>query len=331
MYGPRWLLIVGTITTTFGFMMTSLCHEYYQFFLAQGVVMGAGLSLVFQVAILCVNTWFLKKRGLAMGLMVSGSSLGGVCFPIMLKRLFSSVGFGWGVRAAGFLVLGCLIIANFLVRSRLPPPGWQKGRQIFDWAALKEPVFVLVCLGCFFTYWGLFTPFTFLTSYGISYGMDEDLAFYLISIVNAASVVGRILPGVLADRVGAFNVQVVAITTMAISVLAYWTPSTNNASIITFGIFYGFVSGAFISLFTVCCAMISPIKRLGGRFGLMSGFNGIASLTGIPIAGALQIQGTWSNGFGPMILFSGLCCVIGAFLYGAARVKMVGWKLNVKR
>ena len=158
-FGPQWLLIVGTLLTTFGLMMTSLCHEYYQFFLAQSVVTGLGLSLMyphlwpfsnisFQTAILCTNTWFLKKRGLALGLVVSGSSLGGVCFPIMLNRLFDSVGFPWAVRAVGFLVFGCLTVANFLVRSRLPPPGWHKGRQIFDLEALKEPVFALmsVCL-----------------------------------------------------------------------------------------------------------------------------------------------------------------------------------------
>ena len=83
--------------------------------------------------------------------------------------------------------------------------------------------------------------------------------------MNAASIVGRILPGVLADKAGAYNIQVIFTTLMAIGVLAYWTPSSNEASIITFGLFYGFVSGGFISLFTVCCAMISPIKRIGGR------------------------------------------------------------------
>ena len=79
-----------------------------------------------------------------MGITVSGSSLGGVCFPIMLRRLFDSVGFGWAVRAVAFLIFGCLVTANFLVRSRLPPPGWTKGRQIFDFTALKEPVYLLV-------------------------------------------------------------------------------------------------------------------------------------------------------------------------------------------
>jgi MFS family permease len=95
--------------------------------------------------------------------------------------------------------------------------------------------------------------------------MDENLSFYLISIINAASIVGRILPGFLADKTGVFNIQFIFTSLMAISILAYWTPSTTESAIITFGIFYGFVSGAFISLFAVCVAMISPIKKIGGR------------------------------------------------------------------
>lgn len=104
----------------------------------------------------------------------------------------------------------------------------------------------------------------------MSYGMDETLAFYLISIINAASVVGRIVPGVLADRAGVYNIQILFTLLVSIGVLAYWMPSTNNAAIITFALFYGFSSGAFISLFMVCVAMISPIKRLGERYGRLS-------------------------------------------------------------
>jgi MFS family permease len=159
--------------------------------------------------------------------------------------------------------------------------------------------------------------------------MNDNLAFYLISIANAASIFGRILPGILADKYGAFNTQAVFSTLMGISILAYWTPSSNEAAIITFALFFGFISGGFISLFPVCCAKISPLNRIGARFGLMAGILGIAALTGIPISGALEIEGTWSHGFGPMILFAGASSVIGGILFAVARIKMVGWKLNV--
>jgi MFS family permease len=96
--------------------------------------------------------------------------------------------------------------------------------------------------------------------------MDANLAFYLISIINAFSIFGRILPGFIADKTGPFNVQTIFSFTMAIAILAYWTPSHNEAAIITFGMFFGFISGAFISLFPVCVATISPIKKIGARY-----------------------------------------------------------------
>ena len=138
--------------------MVSLCRQYYQFFLAQGIVTGAGLSLVcgtiltlaltarFQAASGSVCTWFSKRRGFAVGVMMSGSGLGGVCYPVMFKRLFNQVGFGWSVRWIGFLMVGCLLVANLLVRSRVPPPGWTKGRSLFDYGVFKDPLLCLIAV-----------------------------------------------------------------------------------------------------------------------------------------------------------------------------------------
>lgn len=125
---------------------------------------------------------------------------------------------------------------------------------------------VLIQFASFFCYWGALTPSTFITSYAISYGIDDNLAFYLISMINAGSTFGRILPGLLADIVGAFNVQTSLAIIMSISILAYWTPSINESGIITFAFFYGFFSGGFLSLVLVCCAMISPVERIGARY-----------------------------------------------------------------
>jgi MFS family permease len=77
-YGPRPLLILGTLFHVFGLMMLSLCKEYYQFFLAQSVCSAIGASAIFWASNNAVGTWFGRRRGLAMGLVSSGSSMGGV-------------------------------------------------------------------------------------------------------------------------------------------------------------------------------------------------------------------------------------------------------------
>ncbi len=67
---------VGTFAIVFGMMMTSLCHKYWQFVLAQGVIVGIGNGLLFLPSIAIVPEYFSKRKALASGIVAAGSSLG---------------------------------------------------------------------------------------------------------------------------------------------------------------------------------------------------------------------------------------------------------------
>ena len=183
-YGPRWLLFGGTIAHVFGLMMTSLSTEYYQFFLAQGVVSAVGACAIFYSAMNCVGTWFFKKRATAFGVMASGSSLGGVILPIMVTKLIPQIGFAWAMRSAAFTLLGMLIIANLTVKSRLKP----RPRPLIIMEFIrpfKDITFLLVTLGSWFFFFGMFLPFTYIILQAQADGISPDLSNYLIPILNA--------------------------------------------------------------------------------------------------------------------------------------------------
>lgn len=157
-YGPRYLLLIGSFFHVFGLMMTSLSTQYYQFFLAQGVCSSLGASAVFYAAMSSIGTWFYKNRAAAFGVMTAGSSLGGVIYPIMVTKLIPEIGFPWTMRAAAFMILGMLVIANLTVKSRLPP--LPREFHIMEFIRpLKEPAFALICLGSFMFFFGTFLPF----------------------------------------------------------------------------------------------------------------------------------------------------------------------------
>ena len=80
-YGPRYLLLFGSIFHVFGLMMTSLASEYYQFILAQSICSGIAASAIYYSSTNSVATWFKKNRALALGCASSGSALGGVVLP----------------------------------------------------------------------------------------------------------------------------------------------------------------------------------------------------------------------------------------------------------
>ncbi|KAF7594357.1 hypothetical protein BBP40_009592 [Aspergillus hancockii] len=285
-FGPRWVLIAGTFFHVFGLMMVSISNEYYQFILAQGVCSPIGTSAIFHGCLTSVSTWFRRRRALALGVTTCGSSVGGVIFPIMVARLIPIVGFGWTMRICGFLSLGLLVIANCTVQSRLQHK--RKPFRPFDFVRpLRELPFVLTTAGTFCVYWGLFLPFAFIPTQAERYGMSSYMSSWLIPILNAASILGRLAPPYLADLFGRFNLMILTSTFSVIIVLALWLPSRSNAPAVVFASLYGFSSGAAVSLAPALVAQISDMREIGVRSGTYFCIVSFAALTGMPIAGAL--------------------------------------------
>lgn len=99
----RYLLVFGSFMVVFGHMMLSLCTELWQAMLAQGFAIGIGGGCLFVPAVAILPTYFTTKIGMAIGLAASGSSMGGIIYPIVFYRLIPQIGFAWSVRVLGFL------------------------------------------------------------------------------------------------------------------------------------------------------------------------------------------------------------------------------------
>ena len=200
----RTLLITGSFGVVFGHMMLSLCRTYWQALLAQGFVIGIGAGLLFVPAVAILPTYFSTKIGMAIGLAASGSSMGGVIYPIVLYKLINKVGFGWTTRVIGFIALATLMIPIALMKMRVKPG---RVRSMFDMTAFTDWPYVTFVLGCLIGFAGMYVGFFYISYFGQSTGYtDESLSFYLVPILNAASVFGRTLPNLLSDYIGPMNV-----------------------------------------------------------------------------------------------------------------------------
>ncbi|KAJ5630948.1 MFS transporter asaE [Penicillium longicatenatum] len=325
-FGPRWILLGGTFLHVFGLMMTSLSTEYYQFILAQGICSPLGASAIFNACVNSVSTWFGKRRAFALGVMASGSSLGGVIFPIMVTHLIPEVDFPWAMRICAFLILFMLGISNLTLKSRLPHHRKPVNLMVFVYP-LKDIKFVMTVAGSFCFFWGMFLPFTFVITQAERYGMSSNMSQYLIPILNAFSIFGRTLPGYLADRLGRFNIMIFFSYLSGILVLALWLPSRGNAPAIVFSALYGFSSGAFVSLAPALIAQISDLREVGVRNGTCFSIISFAALTGTPIGGAL-VPDVLTGSYTKLQVFAGVVMIAGATLFVAARIVVGGTKLN---
>lgn len=325
-YGPRWLFIFGTFMHVFGLMMASLSTTYYQIILSQGICSPIGICCLFTPALSCVTTWFRRKRGLAIGIVSAGSSLGGVFLPIMFNRLITKIGFPWAMRVCAFLILGLLIFANLTIVARLPPSSAPLPLKDF-FKPFSERAYLFTVASAFLYFFGLFVPIDYIASQAIELGMSSELAQYLIPILNAASLFGRVFPGFAADKIGAYNSQTAMAFFSGIIVLALWLPASGNAALIVFAALYGFGSGAFVTLCPALIAQISPIREIGLRNGMQFGVLAIPALVSNPIAGAFIARD--DGGYMYVKIWTGVVLMVGASMYAFTRVSLAG--LNVMK
>lgn len=240
---------------------------------------------------------------------------GGVIFPIVFRKLEVRLGFGWATRVIAFISLGTLAISLVVMKPRIIPA---KRRSLLEPAAFKEPPYTLFSIALFFIFIGLYIPFFYIPSYALrDIGASADLSFYLLAVMNAGSIFGRIIPNIIADRVGAINVLLPF--TFVTSVLAFaWMGIHNLGGIIAFAILYGFFSGAIVSLPPTALAALSPdLSRVGTRMGMCFSFAGFGLLLGSPIAGAiLKSTGKYigAEAFGAAVIMVGFVFLVLSLL-----------------
>ena len=142
------------------------------------------------------------------------------------------------------------------------------------------------------------------------------------------SLFGRLLAGVLSDRVGTYNVLMIACYLAGIFCLALWIPAANTAAVIAFTILFGMTSGAYIALSAALVVRISAIKEIGYRTGLLFFVGSFSGLTASPIAGAiLQREGGSYTG---MQIFSGATLLVGSTFILVVRIYKTGPVLRAK-
>ncbi|KAG8722434.1 hypothetical protein FRC08_002415 [Ceratobasidium sp. 394] len=309
----------GSLLCAFSLFMLSLAKEnqYYQVFLPQAIGLGISLGLLFLPSIGVISHHFARRRSLAMGIVTTGSSCGGIIFPIMLNKIFERSGYAWGVRSTAFVVLGCLIAANLLMRTRLPPKSKRPPTPPPDMKAIMtDSAYLLSIAGAFLVLLGLFLPIFYIQLFSVVHGLDSTLAFYSLAILNAASVFGRTIPNFIADKFGPFNLLIPCSAITGALIFAMLGVKSSGA-LIVFSILYGFFSGAYVSLISpLIISLANNITEIGIRLGIAFAIVGFAALTGTPIAGALLTDHlVWWR----PVTFSGIVVLAGSGFLTAAR------------
>jgi MFS family permease len=323
----HWVIIPGVLIASLGIMMTSLCTQYWQIFLAQGVLNGIGCGLQFSPAMSLVTTYFSKNRSMAVAIVASGSATGGLVYPTIARQLLPKLGFEWTVRIMAFLMLAVGALYCSLLKPRLPP---RKTGPLLELSAFKELPYCLYLVGIFFVYAGQYFPFYYIGAYSVSQiGAPYSTSVNLLMIMNGVGLVGRLVSGYIADRKFGAQNTIIPFAFASTLVLYLWAEVTTEKGLYAWAIIYGISSSGFQGLFPAALSgLTKDMNKVGVRNGMGFSIVGVASLMGPPIAGALIQMADggylWAQVWGAtMVLVGGVAVVAG-------RVSITGWKLRVR-
>jgi MFS family permease len=303
-YGAKPVLILGSVILGLGLVLLSLISELWQLY-AVYFLMSIGWS---GTSLVTINTlianWFIRKRGLAMGLTMTGMSVGGmilVPFAIFLTN-------GWGLKIA-LPVLGathCIVVIPvtlFVVRRRPSDVGQAPDGEPPAPSAEDEPAHPLSfasqmrvwtrrqAMGTI-AFWAIVVAFLLALGAQIAFLMHQvsflgqflgpSGAASAVSITTGASIAGRLFLGWIADR---YNKRYQAMACFliqgsALLFLAY----SSHVVILYLGTFaFGLTMGGMIMMQSLiigeCFGLVS--------YGTVSGWAGLFTIAGAALGPTL--------------------------------------------
>ncbi|KAF2004769.1 monocarboxylate permease-like protein [Amniculicola lignicola CBS 123094] len=325
-YGPRPLLLGGTLLHVVGLVCVSFSRTYAALFLSQSVCSAMGSAAIMWAGNNAVGTWFKRRRALALGIVSSGSSVGALIGTAVIPTLFRSIGFAWTMRSVAITYLILMIVANLTVTSKVVHKPTRLDMSEFI-QPLADPAVFWLAVASFLFFAGVFLPYNFLVIQSRYIGMSQRMAEYTVSILSATSIFGRIVPGWLGDRYGRFNIMILTTFLSVALVLGLWIPAENNLLNILFAAFFGASSGTFVAMVPALVAQVCPdIKKIGVYTGVTYMVICPAVLASQPLAGALISANDGDYTY--LQVFCGLAMFVGGIFFVVARAAHggAGWR-----
>ncbi len=242
-YRPKEIAVPGSLLMSAGFLLASWSTHTWHLVLTQGLVYGVGSSMLYFPLVSVAPEYFDRRRGAAMGVILSAAGVGGLVYSLAIRALLDRVGARWTLRV---MSLENLVIGLPIAMVALPSRSTERRPTFVNWRIARKPAFVLQALAAMLQAAGNFVPMTFTPEFSIALGYTAAFGAVLLSINNGVNAVSRILTGVLADAFGRQNVLILSVVGSAVSVLALWLGAAiyqAEGLWVAFVVLYGILAG----------------------------------------------------------------------------------------
>ena len=308
-FSPRLVIVLGGGLFFLACLLASFSERLWQFQLTQGLLLGLGTCFAYMPAVTVAPTWYGPRRGLALGIILAGTGVGGLVWAPVIRALNATVGYRNALRISGGLCGGLISLSagvmkwDSVTRARLevenqagPKTLWGRlfSIPLIDWRVAKTRLFTGQLLGAAFQSAAYYTPVFFFSAYARTLGYSAASGANFIAINNACNAAGKVIIGSVADRYGRVNTLLATTLISAVASFAFWLPSALDQSqgvsrglFIVYAIAYGTFASAYVSLFPTSLVEVFGPAQFASVNGVLYMARGLATLVGTPVAGLL--------------------------------------------
>ncbi|MBW2061425.1 MAG: OFA family MFS transporter [Deltaproteobacteria bacterium] len=322
--GPRITAIIGGILVGIGFIWISQTASYIVWILGFGVLAGVGIGFGYASATPPALKWFPPARtGLIAGLVVSGFGLASVYIAPLSKYLVGV----WGLQSAMlfFGVAFFIVVCGLALLLTNPPQGYVPGTSTADTnpaAPVLEDAFSpgqMLKTGSFYIIWLSYFigAGAGLMVIGSVAGMAKkslgEMAFLVVALMAVGNASGRILAGIISDRIGRKLTLVIMLTFQAVLMfIAIPLMKVNSAvALVVLTTIIGFNYGTNLALFPSFTKDYWGLRDFGINYGLVFTAWGVG---GFVMGRLSQMLKTATGSFDSSFILAGIMLLVGAGL-----------------
>jgi len=325
-YGPRLVMVICGLFLGAGYILISSIRSLWQLYLFYGVFVSIGMAAAFIPLVSTAARWFIKRRGMATGIIVCGIGVGTLFMAPFARWLITSYGWRTSYLLVGSLVLAIAIPSACLLRRDpdqmgLLPYGAEfretvSGASETKGLSLQEALrrwqfFALSCIAFLFIFCE-FAVMVHISSHIARIGMGLKTGANVLALIGGVGIAGRAAMGPFADRAGNRIAMVTGLALLFLTLL-WFQRAVDVWELYLFGAAFGFGYGGLFTLLPLMSADLFGLQYHGLILGVILTIGSIGGACGSVITGKLyDTTGSYYLGIGLCAALAFIALILAA-------------------
>ncbi len=318
--GIAVLALVGSVCLPAGLYLATEMNTLWSFSITLAVLCGFfGGAFAFGPLVADISHWFDRHRGLAVGIVFSGSYIAGAIWPPIIQGWTSAGGWRTGfINLSIFCVLTMVPLSLvYLKKTRsdqasgtdFRPSNWENPLGM-----TKSRLQGCLCFGGIGCCVAMSMPQVHIVPYAIDLGFTAQDGAYMLALMLGFGIVSRVLSGWISDRIGGLKTLLLGASLQVMAIVLFWFVDTLTGLYLV-SVAFGLSQGGIVPSYTIIIRKYFSPDEAGGRIGLAS----VATTGGMALggwmAGALyDLSGSYTLSYLNAVAFNMGTLGIAAYL-----------------